>query len=405
MIQTAVLGFVTFGSCVVEFMDRNSYKINGTVREGINVKYILDLREFPESPYRDKVVHDYDVILNDPDIKIICETMGGKEPAYTFSRKALEKGISVCTSNKELVAAKGPELISIAKEHNCSYMFEASVGGGIPLLRPIVTSLEQEKITKVTGILNGTTNYILTKMDAEGADFDETLGEAQAKGYAERNPEADVEGYDTGRKIAILTSLISGGTVKFEDVYCEGIAKITQEDFRAARLAGGVIKLLGICELGEDGRYTVMTAPFIVGRESPLAMVNDVYNGILIHGNMVDDVMFYGQGAGRYPTASAVVADVVDCARNIGKWIPIDWDGSKVEELAPFFERKGKFMVRVDIDERAAVAMAFGTSVQVLDADTGEFTFITGELTEKDFADKAASLKTVRNSIRVLADK
>ena len=243
MIQMAVLGFGTVGGGVVEVIDKNQDVIRKTVPEGIYVKYILDLRDFPGSPYNDSVTHDYQDILDDPDISVICETMGGREPAYTFTKKALERGISVCTSNKELVAAHGPELLEIAKEHNCSYLFEASVGGGIPLIRPINACLTQEDITAVFGILNGTTNYILTRMEKSGLSFENALREAQEKGYAERNPAADVEGHDACRKIAILSSLISGKTVRYEDIPCEGISRVTTVDFGYARSMNRAIRL------------------------------------------------------------------------------------------------------------------------------------------------------------------
>ena len=242
---------------------------------------------------------------------MICETMGGREPAYTFTRKALERGISVCTSNKELVAAYGPELLEIAKAHNCSYLFEASVGGGIPLIRPINACLTQEDITAVFGILNGTTNYILTRMEKSGLSFENALREAQEKGYAERNPAADVEGRDACRKIAILSSLISGKTVRYEDIPCEGISRVTTVDFGYARSINRAIKLLGVSRKLENGKLSVRTAPFLVREDHPLHSVQDVFNGVFVHGNMVDDLMFYGRGAGKFPTASAVVSDVM----------------------------------------------------------------------------------------------
>ena len=299
MIQMAVLGFGTVGGGVVEVIDRNQDVIRKTVPEGIFVKYILDLRDFPGSPYNDRVTHDYQDILGDDEISVICETMGGREPAYTFTKKALERGISVCTSNKELVAAHGPELLEIARNHNCSYLFEASVGGGIPLIRPINACLRQEDITAVFGILNGTTNYILTRMEKSGLTFEDALKEAQEKGYAERNPAADVEGHDACRKIAILSSLISGKTVRYEDIPCEGISNITTADFSYARSIKRAIKLLGVSRKLADGGISVRTAPFLVREDHPLHSVQDVFNGVFVHGNMVDDLMFYGRGAGK----------------------------------------------------------------------------------------------------------
>ncbi len=269
MIQVAVMGYGTVGSGVVEVIEKNKEEINKKSGEDINIKYILDLRDFPGDPYADKVVHDVEMILNDPEIKIICETMGGLKPAYDFTKRALKSGISVCTSNKELVAAHGPELIRIAHENKCNYLFEASVGGGIPIIRPLNYSLTAEKIDGITGILNGTTNYILSKMEKEGADFEDVLKEAQEKGYAERNPEADVEGYDACRKIAILSSLMCGKNVKYEDIYTEGITKITATDFVYAHAMGKTIKLLAQSK-EVDGCFYAMVAPFMISKSHPL---------------------------------------------------------------------------------------------------------------------------------------
>ena len=280
----------------------------------------MGCRIFPGDPYEDKIVHDVEVILNDPEVQIICETMGGLKPAYEFTKRALMSGKSVCTSNKELVATYGPELIQIAHEHTCNYLFEASVGGGIPIIRPLNYSLTAEKIDAISGILNGTTNYILTKMEREGAAFEEVLKEAQEKGYAERNPEADIEGYDACRKIAILSSLMCGKNVRYQDIYTEGITKITADDFKYAKVMDCTIKLLGLAKEENGGLYA-MVSPFLISKNHPLSMVNDVFNAVCVHGNMLGDSMYYGRGAGKLPTASAVVSDVVDCARHIGKII------------------------------------------------------------------------------------
>ena len=329
MIQIAVLGYGTVGSGVVEVIETNKADINKKAGEDLAVKYILDLRDFPGDPYENKVVHDYDVILKDSEVKIICETMGGTKPAYDFTKQALLAGKSVCTSNKELVAAHGPELLRIARENQCNYLFEASVGGGIPIIRPLNYSLTAEHIDRITGILNGTTNYILTKMDREGADFEDVLKEAQDKGYAERNPEADVEGYDACRKIAILSSLMTGKTVHYEDIYTEGITKITSADFKYAKQMNKSVKLLALSQDTEDG-FFAMVAPFMISREHPLYSVNDVFNAVYVHGNMLGDSMYYGRGAGKLPTASAVVSDVVDCARHQGMTIMCFWDEEKL---------------------------------------------------------------------------
>ena len=390
MIQVAVLGYGTVGSGVVEVIEKNKAEINKKSGEALNIKYILDLRDFPGDPYEDKVVHDVNVIMDDPEVKIICETMGGLKPAYDFTKRALLAGKSVCTSNKELVAAHGPELIRIAHENKCNYLFEASVGGGIPIIRPLNYSLTAEKIDAITGILNGTTNYILSKMEKEGADFAEVLKEAQEKGYAERNPEADVEGYDACRKIAILSSLMCGKNVKYEDIYTEGITKITATDFVYAHAMGKTIKLLAQSKEA-DGKFYAMVAPFLIGRDHPLYMVNDVFNAVCVHGNMLGDSMYYGKGAGKLPTASAVVSDVVDCARHLGKVIMCFWDDTDVT-LTGIEEAKRSFFVRVSDDKEKEAIAAF-ESIRVVEADVpGEFAFVTDVMTEKEFNEKAEKI-------------
>lgn len=387
MIQVAVMGYGTVGSGVVEVIEKNKEEINKKSGEEINIKYILDLRDFPEDPYADKVVHDVELILNDPEIKIICETMGGLKPAYDFTKRALQSGKSVCTSNKELVAVHGPELIRIAHENKCNYLFEASVGGGIPIIRPLNYSLTAERIDGITGILNGTTNYILSKMEKEGADFEEVLKEAQEKGYAERNPEADVEGYDACRKIAILSSLMCGRNVKYEDIYTEGITKITPTDFVYAHEMGKTIKLLAQSK-EVDGKFYAMVAPFMISKQHPLYMVNDVFNAVCVHGNMLGDSMYYGRGAGKLPTASAVVSDVVDCARHIGKVIMCFWDDQDVE-LTGIEQASCRFFVRVKGEKETKAIHTF-ERVSVIEADvTGEFAFVTERMPEKEFNDKA----------------
>ena len=387
MIQVAVLGYGTVGSGVVEVIEKNKAEINKKSGEELNVKYILDLRDFPGDPYEDKVVHDVNMILDDPEVKIICETMGGLKPAYDFTKKALSLGKSVCTSNKELVAAHGPELIRVAHENKCNYLFEASVGGGIPIIRPLNYSLTAEKIDAITGILNGTTNYILTKMDREGADFETVLKEAQEKGYAERNPEADVEGYDACRKIAILSSLMCCKNVKYEESYTEGITKITATDFVYARAMGRTIKLLAQSK-EVDGKLFAMVAPFMISRDNPLYMVNDVFNAVCVHGNMLGDSMYYGKGAGKLPTASAVVSDVVDCARHIGKVIMCFWDDEDVK-VSDVSEARRAFFVRVDMAKEKEAIDTF-KSVRVIETDVeGEFAFVTDVMSEKEFNEKA----------------
>lgn len=398
MVHVAVMGYGTVGSGVVEVIEKNKEKINLRAKEEINVKYILDLRDFPGDPYEDKVIHDVEIILNDPEVSIICETMGGIKPAYTFSKRALLSGKSVCTSNKELVAAYGPELLALAKENKCNYMFEASVGGGIPIIRPMNSALTAEKIDAVTGILNGTTNYILTKMDREGADFEEVLKEAQEKGYAERNPQADVEGYDACRKIAILSSLMTGKYVKYQDIYTEGITKITAQDFKYAKVLQKSIKLLAMSKDTKDG-YTAMVAPCMISCEHPLYCVSDVFNAVFVHGNMLGDSMYYGRGAGKLPTASAVVADVVDCARNPGRTVACVWENEEVQ-LKDYKETSRQFFVRVKNEgaNKAAQIFNFTQKLEIVD---GEFGFVTEIMTEKEFEEKAKKLPEMIARIRV----
>lgn len=306
MINIAILGFGTIGSGVAEIISSNQSEIRRALGDSLHVKYILDIRDIPGA------VRDINTIINDPDVKVICETMGGREPAYEYTQSALEHGISVCSSNKELVDAHGVELSRIAREHEASYLFEASVGGGIPILRTLRSSFAHEHVTRIAGILNGTCNYILTRMKA-GCDFGEALREAQEKGYAERNPDADIKGHDTARKIAILASIVSGRKYSYEQVSCKGIEDITQQDFIEASSKGMSLKLLGVYDAGEG---YLCVEPYLVPENNVLCGVNDVFNGILVTGNQIDDVMFYGRGAGKLPTASAIIADVIDCLKS-----------------------------------------------------------------------------------------
>ena len=393
MIQVAVMGYGTVGSGVVEVLEKNKEEINKKSNEALNIKYILDLRDFPGDPYEDKIVHDVEVILNDPEVQIICETMGGLKPAYEFTKRALMSGKSVCTSNKELVATHGPELIQIAHEHTCNYLFEASVGGGIPIIRPLNYSLTAEKIDAISGILNGTTNYILTKMEREGAAFEEVLKEAQEKGYAERNPEADIEGYDACRKIAILSSLMCGKNVRYQDIYTEGITKITADDFKYAKVMDCTIKLLGLAKEENGGLYA-MVSPFLISKNHPLSMVNDVFNAVCVHGNMLGDSMYYGRGAGKLPTASAVVSDVVDCARHIGKIITCFWDAEDVK-LTNVDEVERTFFVRVEKAKEQEAKETFGDVKEITAGVDGEFAFVTGRMSEKEFNEKAEKVGVI----------
>ena len=402
MINIAVLGYGTVGSGVVEVINKNHASINKRAGQEVNIKYVLDLRDFPGDPVEKVLVHDYSVIVNDPEVKIIVEVMGGIKPAYDFTKQALEAGKSVCTSNKELVAAHGAELLAIAKANNVNFLFEASVGGGIPIIRPLNQSLTADEITEITGILNGTTNYILSKMTDEGKSFEEVLKRAQEKGYAERNPEADVEGYDACRKIAILTSLALGKQVDYRDIYTEGITKITKTDIEYAKALHASIKLLGTSKWEDDGKIYSMVAPFMIDSDHPLGHVNGVFNGIFVNGNMLGDTMFYGKGAGKLPTASAVVADVVDATIHKDENVPVTWESEKLP-IAPMEEMENAFFVRVAEADRSKITELFG-DVTMIDAGiAGECGFITPVMKEKVFAEKAEKLTSMITRIRVNA--
>ena len=392
MVKVAVLGYGTVGSGIVEVIKTNQDMVNKKAGDEIDVKYILDLRDFPGDPYENLVVHDVEIILNDPEVLVIAEAMGGVEPAYTFTKRALSAGKSVCTSNKELVAKHGAELIGLASANKCNYMFEASVGGGIPIIRPLNASLTPERVDGITGILNGTTNYILTKMEKEGSDFDTVLKEAQDKGYAERNPEADVEGYDACRKIAILSSLMFGKNVDSEKVPTEGITKITAADFEYANAAEYTIKLLGRSRAIDDDTAEVMVAPFMLPKDHPLAMVYGVFNAVFVTGNMLGDSMYYGRGAGKLPTASAVVSDVIDCARHQGKVIMCFWDKEEVK-LVDTGESVRSFFIRAKAGAEGAVEAAFPGGRELHLADRKEdFGYFTQPMKESEFLAKYEAL-------------
>ena len=395
--KIAVMGYGTIGSGVVEVLRINKEKIAQRAGEPVEVKYILDLREFPGDPMEDAIVHDYQTIANDPEIGIVVETMGGVEPAYTFVKAMLEAGKQVTTSNKNLVAAKGAELIKIAREHGVNFQFEASVGGGIPIIRPLNKCLTADDIEEITGILNGTTNYMLTKMTDEGADFDEVLKDAQAKGYAEKDPTADIEGHDPCRKIAILTSLVAGKQIDFEDIHCEGITKITAVDIKYAKAMNRSIKLLASSKKVGDS-YSCLVAPYMLKSTHPLCGVNGVFNGIFVRGNVLGDAMFYGSGAGKLPTASAVVADIVDMVKHQHTNIYIDWSQEKLE-IVDYKDSVNAFFVRTSSD-KAAVEVAFGNVEYVENVEAGEIGFVTGEMTEAEFEEKSAKIE-ILNRIRL----
>ena len=384
MIKVAVLGYGNIGSGVVQVLLKNKETIAKKAGDEIVPACVLDLRDFPGDVMEDKVVKDINLITQNPEISIVVETMGGTKPAYAFVKACLEAGKHVATSNKELVAAHGPELLEIAKAHHVSFLFEASVGGGIPIIRPLVSSITSDAVTEITGILNGTTNYMLTKMSEDGLDYDAVLEDAQERGYAERNPAADVEGHDARRKIAILSSLAFGKYVDYEDVYTEGITKITSADFAYAKVLGSRIKLFGTSKKKDDGSISTMVCPVMITNEHPLFAVNDVMNAILVRGESMGDLMFYGAGAGKLPTASAVVADVVNAARN-----------PKITEIAPYEPGKmtvsdnlkstHSYFVRVKGSDANAVAESFKAK-HIVDAGIAdEFGLITAEWAENEF--------------------
>ena len=385
------MGYGTVGSGVVEVLRTNGELINERAQDVINVKYVLDLRDFPGDPVEEILTHDFETIVNDVEVDIVVETMGGVEPAYTFVKRCLEADKNVATSNKALVAKHGAELLAIARDRSINFMFEASVGGGIPIIRALNSSLTADEIDEITGILNGTTNYMLYKMSTENCDFDTVLKEAQAKGYAEADPTADVGGADACRKIAILSSLAYGKFLNYENIYTEGITKITPADMEYAKELGMTIKLLATSRRIGDSFYA-MVAPFLVGQSSPLYSVNDVFNAVFVHGNMLGDAMFYGSGAGKLPTASAVVGDIVDAAKHLHVNIVTNWNSTPAV-LKPLDEVTGRFFVRIKKEAAEEAKKVFG-DVEIISLGQlpQECAFITDEMTQGAFEEKLAQI-------------
>lgn len=395
MAGIAILGYGTVGSGVFETLNKNSRSIDKKAQQPVMIKKVFDVRDFPGQSVEKYLTKDIGDILNDNDIRVVIETMGGLEPAYTYVKKALLRGKSVVTSNKELVAEYGAELLEIARENNLNFLFEASVGGGIPIIRPLNHSLTADEIYEITGILNGTTNYILTKMSTEGTSFEEALAQAQANGYAERNPAADVEGHDACRKIAILLSLATGSHVDYTDILTQGITNITTDDFAYAHAYGGTIKLIAHADITERGVFAFVS-PVILPYTHPLTMVNDVFNAILVKGNIMDQVMFYGRGAGKYPTASAVVADVVDAVRHLNKNIMQFWSTEKYTVL-PINEFSGRKLIRLSYTGQRdsvieLIKNLFGDIVEVDVGIAGETAFVTADEAETDILAKIGRL-------------
>ena len=403
MAKVAVLGYGTVGSGVVEVLNTNKDLIKERTLEEISIRYVLDLKEFPGTPVEKLIVHDFEQIVNDEEVDVVVEVMGGIEPANTFVRRSLEAGKSVVTSNKALVAKHGAELLKTAKEHQVNFLFEASVGGGIPIIRSLNNALTGDEIEEITGILNGTTNYLMTKMFYDGADYNEVLKEAQDNGYAERNPEADVEGYDACRKIAILSSIISGKYVDFEEIYTEGITSMTVRDILYAKKMGMTIKLLASAKR-EDDCVSAIVAPFLLLPSHPLYNIDGVFNSVFVKGNMLGDAMFYGSGAGKLPTASAVVGDIVDVVKNKGRNVMASWTEEKLE-LKSKGDTKRKFFVRMSGDKEELlpkVEAAFGpVTVITLKDVTDEFGFVTGRIKESIYEAMAAGFSNILQMIRV----
>ena len=389
MVNVAILGFGTVGSGVAEVLTKNNAHIGEKVHNAVNLKYILDVREFPDSPFADKFVKDFSVIENDPEVQIVVETIGGARVAKDFTERSLRAGKSVVTSNKELVATCGYDLIELAKEKNVSYLFEASVGGGIPIIRPLSQCLAANELTEICGILNGTTNYILTRMIRSGISFEAALAEAQAKGYAEADPTADVEGHDACRKICILSSLAFGRHIYPDQVPTEGITAVTLADVAYAEGAGRKIKLLGRAIRRSDGRVCAYVAPHLVEGENPLAGVEDVFNAITVKGDAIGDVMFYGRGAGKLPTASAVVADVMDAAKHLGSRKYLEWGPGGADVTASPDELESRWYVRAQVGAEAAKALFPEASFLARpDASEGESAFLTAAMKRPELEEK-----------------
>lgn len=411
MAKIAVLGYGVVGSGTVEVFYKNRENLEKKAGEPLDIKYILDLRDFPDSPYADKFTKDFNVILNDPEVTVVTEVIGGINPSYDFVKSSLLAGKSVVTSNKELVAKKGAELLTIAREKNVNFFFEASVGGGIPIIKPIHACLEANEIKEIAGILNGTTNFILTKMFRDGMAFDEALKIAQELGYAERNPAADVEGVDACRKICILASLSFGRHVYPENVHTEGITKVTPEDVDYMDSYNAKIKLIGCARREDNNEISIGVFPAVIKDESQLSGVSDVFNAILVRGDATGDVVFYGKGAGKLPTASAVVSDIVSAVKHTTTSRSLDWADSEQSFIRPFeLFTCGNYirLLAKNLEEtKAAVKNAFG-DVEYLTSKNkadNELAFVTGVMTEKAALDALNGLSEgaeVLGRLRVL---
>ena len=383
MVQVAILGFGTVGSGVAEVLSKNAASIARKAGGEVKLKYILDTRDFPDSPFQSLVVHDFSVVENDPAVQIVAECIGGATVAYDFVRRCLLAGKHVVTSNKELVATHGYELLRLAEERNLNFLFEASVGGGIPILRPLSVCFAANEITEVYGILNGTTNYILTQMIREGTDFDTALRDAQARGYAEANPAADIDGLDACRKICILAALSFGRHIYPDQVPTQGIGAITPADIAFARQADMKVKLLGRALKLPDGKVVAYVAPHFVPTNHQIASVEDVFNGIVVRGDTVGETMFYGRGAGKLPTASAVVADMIDAANHLTHRKKIGWDDADPAAQGDFQDLPLRWFVRTTSPTSDLFALP---GAQVLEPVDGENGAITAPMTLRDLS-------------------
>ncbi len=401
MSKVAILGYGVVGSGVYEILKNTAEQVAKNAGKAVEVKYILDIRDFENHPEKHLFVKDFATILADAEVDIVAEVIGGATVAYEFTKAALEAGKNVVTSNKELVATHGTELLKIAQDKGVSYLFEASVGGGIPLIHPMHRCLTGNNISKIMGILNGTTNYILTSMLKDNKSFEDALKDAQAKGYAEANPAADVEGIDACRKIAILSSLAYGKSISCGDIHTEGITKISLADAKYAEKAGYAVKLIGYCSKNGD-KVEVWVGPMLIPGHMPLSKVDDVFNAGMVTGDNVGDVMFYGRGAGMLPTASAVVGDIIDIATGSCKCAPISWTGPDMT-VVDYGETVSKYYVRAAAEDIEA-AKTFFANAEYIETGATEIAFITAKEMHRSLEEKLAKFSDVKTCIKVYED-
>ena len=406
MINVAIMGHGVVGSGVAEILINHADRMKTKVLEDVNVKYILDLRDFKDLSYSDKFTKNFEEILNDDSVKVVAEVMGGINPAYDFVKQCLLKGKSVVTSNKELVAAKGAELIKIARDNNVNFLFEASVGGGIPVLRPIAQCLSANEITEISGILNGTTNFILNKMIVDNMDFSDALKLAQDKGYAEKNPAADIEGHDACRKVCILAALGFGKHVYPEQVKTEGITEITLDDVEYADNFNCVVKLIGNAKKCANGKITASVRPTLVDRSCILSSVNGVFNAVMVTGDQTGEVVFYGKGAGKEATASAVVADILDCIKHLKTRKYLYWEDQNGDYVDNSVDELTKLFVRIKSENFEDLVCQFNNIFQdnvkvVKNEYSKEIAFITNEDYESKIKENLAKFKNIK-AIKIL---